>query len=133
MLISDSQQLSQFSWRTKTMPTPEQLRNKAQELRAKLAQQQEEVAALKEYFSSLFPEEYMVPDSQFGVWIRQYGFDNAVVGFEEAATKINKVNQAIEEGVFDKQGNPVDIEPFNKLSLVKFASWVMSQEKKKEQ
>ncbi len=97
----------------------------AQALRAKLAQQREEIAALKEYFSSLFPEdEYKVPDSQFGVWIRQYGFDNAIIGFEEAAKKLNKVNQAIEE--------QDDAEPWSRLSLVKFASWVMSQEKKKE-
>jgi hypothetical protein len=76
--------------------------DKVQALRAKVSRQREEIAALKEYFSSLFPEEYMVPDSQFGVWIRQYGFDYAITGFEEAAKKINTVNQAIEEGVFDK-------------------------------
>lgn len=115
------------------MPTPEQLRNKAQALRAKVAQQKEEVAALKEYFSNLFDEEYMVPESQFGIWIRQYGFDNAILGFEEAAKKMNTINQAIEEGVFDKKGNPVEVGPMSRLSLVKFASWVMSHENKKEQ
>jgi hypothetical protein len=107
--------------------------DKVQALRAKVARQREEIAALKEYFSSLFPEEYMVSDAQFGIWIRQYGFDYAIIGFEEAAKKINTVNQAIEEGVFDKNGKPVEVEPWNRLSLVKFASWVMSHEKKKEQ
>ena len=106
--------------------------DKVQALRAKVARQREEIAALKEYFSSLFPE-YMVSDAQFGIWIRQYGFDYAIIGFEEAAKKINTVNQAIEEGVFDKNGKPVEVEPWNRLSLVKFASWVMSHEKKKEQ
>jgi len=76
--------------------------DKVQALRAKVARQREEIAALKEYFSSLFPEEYMVSDAQIGIWIRQYGFDYAVIGFEEAAKKINTVNQAIEEGVYDK-------------------------------
>lgn len=107
--------------------------DKVQALRAKVARQREEIAALKDYFSSLFPEEYMVSDAQFGIWIRQYGFDYAIIGFEEAAKKINTVNQVIEEGVFDKNGKPVEVEAWSRLSLVKFASWVMSHEKKKEQ
>jgi hypothetical protein len=100
--------------------------DRAQALRAKVAQHREEVAALKEYFSSLFPEDCMVSDGQFRTWILQYGFDNAVIGFEESVKKINKVKQAIEEGKAEADAN------FTKLSLVKFASWVMSQEKKKE-
>lgn len=106
------------------MANRRELINKAQELRAKVAQQREEVTALREYFIDLFGEEYMVPDTQFGIWIRQYGFDNAVIGFEETTKKMNKINQAIEEGK--------DVEEMSRLSLVKFASWVMSQERKKK-
>jgi hypothetical protein len=107
--------------------------DKVQALRAKVAQQREEIAALKEYFNSLFPEEYMVSDAQFGIWIRQYGFEHAIIGFEEAAKKMNTVNQAIEEGVFDKNGKPVEVEAWSKLNLIRFSSWVMSHESKREQ
>lgn len=98
----------------------------AQELMDKLTRQREEVAALKEYFADLFPDEFMVSDAQFGVWIRQYGFANTIVGLDEAATKMNKVSQAIEEG--DKDAGA----PWTRTSLVHFASWVMSQERKAE-
>lgn len=108
----------------KKVTTPDSVRNKAQELRAKMAQQREEAAALKEYFSSLFPEEFMVTDAQFGVWIRQYGFDNAVLGFEEAARKMNMIGQQVEEKAKDDDGEPVV--PMGKSSLIKFASWVMA-------
>ncbi len=98
----------------------------AQELMDKLTRQREEVAALKEYFADLFPVEFMVSDAQFGVWIRQYGFANTIVGLDEAATKMNKVSKEIEEG--DKDAG----EPWTRTSLVHFASWVMSQERKAE-
>jgi hypothetical protein len=98
--------------------------DKVAALRAKLAQQREEVAVLKEFFSEFFPEEeWLVSDSQFGIWIRQYGLDAALIGLEEAAKKLSKVNQEIEEGK--------DVEPWFQLNLVKFSSWVMSNEKKK--
>lgn len=98
----------------------------AQELMEKLTRQREEVAALKEYFGDLFPDEFMVPDAQFGVWIRQYGFGNAVFGLDEAAMKMSKVSTAKEEGEEDAGA------PWTRTSLVKFASWVMSQERKAE-
>lgn len=106
------------------MATLDAVRNKAQELRAKLAQQREEVAALKEYFSGLFPVEYMVTDAQFGVWIRQYGFDHAVLGLEEAARKMNIINQQVEEEAKDEETGE-RVAAMSKLSLIRFASWVM--------
>jgi hypothetical protein len=109
------------------MSTPE-------ELRAKLAKQREEIGALKEYFTDLFPEEkYMVPDTQFGIWIRQYGFDHAISAFEEVAKKINTIDQKIEGKVFGtRDGKRIAVEPFNKLSLVKLASWIMARAKEKD-
>jgi hypothetical protein len=89
-----------------------------------MAQQRAAIDSLREYFTAMFGEEYTVPESQLRIWILQYGFDNAIIGLEETFKKISKINQSIEEGK--------DVEQMSKLSLVKFASWVMSQEKKKE-
>jgi hypothetical protein len=109
--------------------------DKVQALRAKVAQQREEIAALKEYFTDLFPEEYAVSDSQFGVWIRQYGFDYAVTAFEEGAKKLNKTEQEIAEskGVIDKKTGKRVAQPeaFTPIGLVKFLSWVMINERRK--
>ena len=60
-----------------------------EELRKKMAKQREEVAALKEWFGELFPDhpELMVSDSQFGTWVRQYGFEYAVPALEDIAKK----------------------------------------------
>jgi hypothetical protein len=45
-----------------------------------MALQREQAAALKEYFTDLFPDDkFPVPDTQFGIWIRQYGFDYALM------------------------------------------------------
>lgn len=44
----------------------------AQKLLAKIAEQREQINALREYFALLFPAEFMVDDYQFGVWVRQY-------------------------------------------------------------
>jgi hypothetical protein len=108
--------------------------DKAQALREKMAQQREEVAALKEYFADLFPQEYMVEDYQFGVWIRQYGFEYAIIAFEEGAKKLNKMQQEVAEskGIIDKKtGKKVEPELFTKVGLVKFLSWVMIDERRK--
>jgi hypothetical protein len=54
--------------------------DKVRALRAKMALQREQAAALKEYFTDLFPDDkFPVPDTQFGIWIRQYGFDYALM------------------------------------------------------
>lgn len=112
--------------------------DRAQALRAKIAQQREEIAALKEYFTLLFPPELMPADTQFGIWIRQYGFDYAVTAFEEGAKKINKTEQErAEPKTFTdkKSGKKVPLgsrpEEFTKVGLVKFLSWVMIDEKRK--
>lgn len=101
-----------------------------------MARQQEEIAALKDYFSTLFPEEYSITDGQFGVWIRQYGFSYAVTAFEEGAKKMNKTQQEMEERatkkiVDKKHGVTVSPEAFTKVGLVKFLSWIMIDEKRK--
>jgi hypothetical protein len=108
----------------------------AQALRAKMAQQREEIAALQEYFADLFPAEFMPEEGQFGVWIRQYGFDYAVIAFEESAKKMNKTQQDIEERkikkiVDKKHGVTVAPEAFTKIGIVKFLSWIMIDEMRK--
>lgn len=108
--------------------------DKAQALREKVALLREEVAALREYFADLFPPEYLVSDAQFGIWIRQYGFDYAVIAFEEGSKKLNKMQQEIEEGrtIIDKEtGEKVAQEVFTRIGLVKFLSWVMIDKKEK--
>lgn len=112
--------------------------DRVQALRAKVAQQREEIAALKEYFTDLFPPELTPADSQFGVWTRQYGFDYAVIAFEEGAKKLNKVEQEIAEAktfTDRKTGKKIVVAPppdaFTKVGLVKFLSWVMIDEKRK--
>lgn len=109
--------------------------DKVRALRAKMALQREQAAALKEYFIDLFPDDkFPVPDTQFGIWIRQYGFDYAIGAFEDVA---KKVNTAENKNIFrvvetsGKSGKTVPIEPFTTISLIKLASWIMGQAKKK--
>ena len=98
-----------------------------EELRKKMAKQREEVAALKEWFGELFPDhpELMVSDSQFGTWVRQYGFEYAVPALEDIAKKVNTIDQKITGKVTDKLTGKT-VAPFTKL-----ASWIMGQAKKK--
>lgn len=109
--------------------------DKVRALRAKMALQREQADALKEYFTDLFPDNrYPVPDTQFGIWIRQYGFDYAVDAFEDIAKKVNtldnkKIFKVVETS--GKSGKPVPVEQFNTVSLIKLASWIMGQAKKK--
>ena len=49
--------------------------SQATDLLNRIHRQKEETAALKEFFFELFPPEFMVADSQFGVWLRRYGFE----------------------------------------------------------
>lgn len=95
------------------------------ELRAKMVQRREEVSALREYYTDLFPPEFMVNDGQFSNWIRQYGFDYAVTAFEAGERELNKVQQDIDSG------DDVSAKPFTKIGFVKWLSKVMVLEKQK--
>jgi|ERR1035441_1327407 hypothetical protein len=97
------------------------------ELRAQIAKQKDEAAALKEYYIELIPEPLLlVDDIQFGQWVRQYGFSHAVPAFEDIAKKSSTINQKLSEGLTeDDEGKP--LARMDKLSIVKLASWIMSK------
>jgi hypothetical protein len=97
--------------------------DKVQALRAKILREREEAAALKEYFNDLFPEEFKVSDGQFRQWVRQYGFDNALTGFEGAVNKLNRDESSA------KANNPIE----TAMGLINYASKIMSNEKKKDE
>jgi hypothetical protein len=97
------------------------------ELRAKIAKQRDEAAALKEYYIELIPEPHLLADDiQFGQWVRQYGFGHAVPALEDIAKKVSTINQTLGEGkAEDEDGKP--LARMDKLSIVKLASWIMSK------
>jgi hypothetical protein len=97
------------------------------ELRARIAKQRDEAAALKEYYIELIPEPLLlVDDIQFGQWVRQYGFSHAVPALEDVAKKNSTINQMLAEGLTeDDEGKP--LMRLSKLSIVKLASWIMSK------
>jgi hypothetical protein len=71
--------------------------SQATDLLIRIRRQKEETAALKELVAELFPPEFMVADSQFGVWLRRYEFDIVAESFERTADWLNQCQQKIEE------------------------------------
>jgi hypothetical protein len=98
--------------------------SQATDLLSRIRRQKEETAALKELYGELFPPEFMVADSQFGVWLRRYDFDIVAESFERAADWLNQCQQKIEEA--EVEGEEVEQRYYKtKLDVVRYASGVM--------
>jgi hypothetical protein len=101
----------------------------ATDLLNRIRRQKEETAALKELYADLFPSEFMVADSQFGVWLRRYDFDIIAESFDRAADWLNQCQQKIEEAEA-KGEEPHPAYCKTKLDVVKYASGVMVKKTK---
>ena len=104
--------------------------SQATDLLNRIRRQREEAAALKELYAELFPpEEFMVADSQFGVWLRRYSFDIITESFDRTADWLNQCQQKVEEAEAEgKKSDPHLCK--TKLDVVKYASGVMVKKTK---
>jgi hypothetical protein len=103
--------------------------SQATDLLNRIRRQKEETAALKELYAELFPSEFMVADSQFGVWLRRYEFDIVAESFERTADWLNQYQQKVEEA--EAEGEEPDPRFYKtKLDVVKYASGVMVKKTK---
>lgn len=103
--------------------------SQATDLLNRIRRQKEETAALKELYAELFPPQFMVADSQFGVWLRRYDFDIVAESFDRAADWLNQCQQKIEELEAEGKVIPVALRK-TKLDVVKYASGVMVKKTK---
>jgi hypothetical protein len=95
----------------------------------RIRRQKEETAALKELYVDLFPPEFTVADSQFGVWLRRYSFDIIAESFDRTADWLNQCQQKVEEA--EAEGEEPDPRFCKaKLDVVKYASGVMVKKTK---
>lgn len=104
--------------------------SQATDLLNRIRRQREEAAALKELYAELFPpEEFMVADSQFGIWLRRYSFDIITESFDRTADWLNQCQQKVEEAEAEgKKSDPRLCK--TKLDVVKYASGVMVKKTK---
>jgi hypothetical protein len=103
--------------------------SQATDLLNRIRRQREEAAALKELYAELFPPEFMVAESQFGVWLRRYSFDIIAESFDRTADWLNECQQKIEEA--EAEGEKLDSRFYKtKLDVVKYASGVMVKKSK---
>lgn len=105
--------------------------SQATDLLNRIRRHKEETAALKELYAELFPPEFMVADSQFGVWLRRYSFDIVSESFDRTADWLNQCQQKVEEAEAEgKEPEPRYCK--TKLDVVKYASGVMVKKKAEE-
>jgi hypothetical protein len=103
--------------------------SQATDLLNRIRRQREETAALKELYAELFPSEFIVSDSQFGVWLRRYDFDIVAESFERTADWLNQCQQKVEE--VEAEGEEPDPRYCKtKLDVVRYASGVMVKKTK---
>jgi hypothetical protein len=103
--------------------------SQATDLLNRIRRQREEAAALKELYAELFPPEFMVAESQFGVWLRRYEFDIVAESFDRTADWLNQCQQKVEEA--EAEGEEPDPRFYKtKLDVVKYASGVMVKKSK---
>jgi hypothetical protein len=103
--------------------------SQATDLLNRIRRQKEETAALKELYAELFPAEFMVAASQFGVWLRRYDFNIIMESFDRTADWLNQCQQKVEEA--ESEGEETDPRYCkNKLDVVKYASGVMVKKTK---
>jgi hypothetical protein len=103
--------------------------SQATDLLNRIRRQKEETAALKELYAELFPPEFMVADSQFGVWLRRYSFDIITESFDRTADWLNQCRQKVEEAeAAGEKPDPCYCKA--KLDVVKYASGVMVKKSK---
>ena len=103
--------------------------SQATDLLNRIRRQKEETAALKELYAELFPPEFMVADSQFGVWLRRYSFDIITESFDRTADWLNQCQQKVEEA--EAEGEEPDPRFYKtKLDVVKYSSGVMVKKSK---
>src|ERR1035441_6457087 len=105
--------------------------SQATDLLNRIRRQKEEAAALKELYAELFPpEEFMVADSQFGVWLRRYSFDIITESFDRTADWLNQCQQKVEEAeAAGEEPDPLYCK--TKLDVVRYASGVMVKKDRK--
>ena len=103
--------------------------SQATDLLNRIRRQREEAAALKELYAELFPPEFMVAESQFGVWLRRYEFDIVAESFDRTADWLNQCQQKVEEA--EAEGEEPDPRFYKtKLDVVKYASGGMGKKSK---
>ena len=90
--------------------------SKATDLLEKLEQRKEAIAVVEAYWEELFPEFGSLQRTQVQAWLTLYDLETVVAGLESTSLKVNKVNQAAEEG------RCVEMTP---LRVVKYASTCM--------
>src|ERR1039458_10616290 len=98
--------------------------SQATDLLNRICLQKEETVALKELYAELFPPEFMVADSQFGVWLRRYDFDIIAESFDRTADWLNQCQQKVEE-VEAEGEEPSPLYCKTKLDVVKYARGVL--------
>src|ERR1039458_10123461 len=103
--------------------------SQATDLLNRIRRQKEETAALKELYAELFPPEFMVADSQFGVWLRRYDFDIIAESFDRTADWLNQCQQKVEEAEAEGKKSDPHLSK-TKLDVVKYASGVMVKKTK---
>jgi hypothetical protein len=92
------------------------------ELIARMEQQKNEIAALKSYWETLFPEVKEPGDRQWLVWLNMpYDFETVVYGLEKSMQQWNK--KALEAGT--KEGAL----PMQSEQIVPYASGCMKKHK----
>lgn len=92
------------------------------ELLAHLAEQKEQIKALKALWAEAYPDLTLPADRVFRVWLNMYGFDTSVYGLTAALPQLSKRTTAVEQG---KEGAM----PMAADQVVRYASACMRDKK----